>query len=284
MSNRKHLKDGDPRGEIEKPAGYEHKEAEVELPGSLNAEQNEEDDGFEVVKQFDFETIYVKEGEPDTYHHRIEHPRTLEETELTVAHNDPYLMGVKPTPFFGASIQNLAAIKEDWEMVSGFRKEDHEFEDFVELRQPRHGHTEGGKGLTFYMRPIVYEHGGMSAINCVNVSYGCWDLTDDHNTVMTKEGPVPISTIITNGLEQDMAADPVQILLPNAEWAVVSHFFFNGYKDIYRVQDEDGEVYHCTDDHPFMTEVDGKVTEMAIGEIYAAGLPILKDGWNDDVC
>lgn len=223
------------------------------------------------IERLDFEGKYIKEGQPDVFHYRVERPRTLKDTMETVSHNDPYLVRLSPRSFFGKSIINTAKVKESWEKKSGFNKETFEFADKVEEIQPRYGHTEGGKGLTFYMRPVIQQHGGMGSIQNVNISHGCFDLTDFHaNYVTVKEDQVPIALLFKRNVK-------VSVQIPGGGWAKISEFNHNGNRNIYKFTDEENVEFKCTEDHSFMTEINGEIYELPIKEIFKRNLPLLKE-------
>lgn len=141
-------------------------------------ESEEEDDGFEVINPFNinFEEFYKVKDRPDFFHFKIHRPEELEEEMQTVVENDAYLSRSKPIDFFGKAIAQSAEKIEDYERQSGFDKETFEYKDFVNLHQPKHGITEGGKGLTFYTKPVINHTCLMSNILNIIISHGCSSL------------------------------------------------------------------------------------------------------------
>jgi len=164
----KSIFESDGRGKLKSEDPHDHME-EVEIKSSLLP-----NDGFSVLCKVNFREIYpLTENTPDYYNYAIKHPKTIKDTRETEVENDPYLEGLAPNVFFADSLGNHAEKYKDWKGESGFSKETMKYTPFVREHQPRHGLTEGGKGLAFYMKPVVMHTTNMSSIVCVNISYGC---------------------------------------------------------------------------------------------------------------
>jgi hypothetical protein len=132
------------------------------------------DELFEIPDAIvDFKDVYDLEGKPDVLNYKVHSEENIEDNKVTRVDNDPYLINLNPVNLFGQAIKNQEKRYEGFEEKSGYIKEEDCFEEFVELHQARHGHTEGGKGITFDSHPVITQMAGMSKINNINVSFGC---------------------------------------------------------------------------------------------------------------
>lgn len=65
---------------------------------------------------------------------------------------------------------------EEFEKISGYNSKKKKFRSYVEKYQARCFQTEGGKGLTFNVKPVVGHHANMSTVCNININQGCVNL------------------------------------------------------------------------------------------------------------
>ena len=81
-----------------------------------------------------------------------------------------------------------------------------------------------------------------------------------NNKLSTPQGLIPYAQFIAQGGGQIENA-------PN-ETVEVSQVRTEGQKPVVEIEDEDGTIYTCTDDHPFMTVFNGQVVPMPVRDIF----------------
>jgi hypothetical protein len=84
--------------------------------------------------------------------------------------NDFYLNNIEDV---NCSIGKIEYKYKDFEVKSAYIKKENTYHGYVKRFQPKYSHTEGGKGLAFYTRPVCYHTVGISIINNLNISHGC---------------------------------------------------------------------------------------------------------------
>lgn len=110
----------------------------------------------------------------DNFHFKLALPLTCADFEKgTLSENDHYLEAYKPILPFARSIAAPIDKYKDWAMVSGFNSKTTERTETVNLYRPVHGVTEGGKGITYYTRPVIATTAGMSTIVNVVMASSC---------------------------------------------------------------------------------------------------------------
>lgn len=137
---------------------------------------NEGDDEFLTIKadqQRQMAARYQVPGQPDYFHYRVQPLTSLADNHTTTVENDWWLDQLEPMAFFGRSIKHVARQHAGWEARSAYDKKTHKFHPYVKTHQPRHGHTEGGKGLALYPAVVIYHTGDMSSILNLNITFGC---------------------------------------------------------------------------------------------------------------
>lgn len=198
---------------------------------------------------------YLNEALPNENEFKSFFPATLE--SLTKEHhteNDYFLRRVTPNKAVGSSIKFLGTRYKNYARVSAYNPKEGKFTPLAQRFRPEHAHTEGGKGLTNYSRPVIYTTSGM----CLPL--GSWG-----NMVETPEGPKEWYDYV---LEAELNWLPTNTD-PKREFKVkhadgnfynITKLMDNGTKDIYRWNLSNGLEVVCTLNHhfPFTTE---QVTE-----------------------
>lgn len=182
---------------------------EGDLDSELGFDEDGEEDGEDSIRiKADFSEIvaaqYRIEGKPDYFNFHTVHVDRLEDNHTTTTINDYYLEGFEAIPLFGASLKALDR-RYDYPMVSAYSKETHKYTQFTQDHVPRHGMTEGGKGLTLYTHSVIYHTADMSSILNVTISHGCPSnavALHSRNTVETSEGVVTFAQILSQGEER----------------------------------------------------------------------------------
>lgn len=211
---------------------------------------------------------YEVKGEPDFFHHKRVIPMSLSELGPQKVINDWALSRQKPIPFFGRAIKKVSDRFSDFAVKSGYTRKTNRFEEQVLLHRPLHAMTEGGKGLTQNTRPVVMAHAGMSDVNNIIFGHGCFPLESDVNTVLTPDGDISLGKILREGLITSVVTE-------DGRFVKIEEIFDNGEKEVFEFEDEDGNIYVCTEDHPFHTMVKGELVEIEIGEAFEGCIPIL---------
>lgn len=148
-----------------------------ELGLDMEDEEGSNEDGDEHIRiKADFSEViaarYRVDGQPDYFNFHTVPLEKLDDNHTTTTVNDYYLQDFEAIPLFGASIRALDK-KYAYDLVSAYSKKDHKYTDFAEKYMPRHGTTEGGKGLSLYTHAVIYHSADMSSIVNVNITFGC---------------------------------------------------------------------------------------------------------------
>lgn len=138
-------------------------------------------DGVEIGSQVSANAVgrrnpYAIQGSPDYHGYRANIQMKVSDLETPFhVQNDFYLDKYleKPSPFFAGSLASLPNKYKGFKKVSAYNSRTKHYTDFAEAHKPKHGHTEGGKGLTMYSRPVVYATAGMSTLVNINIAFGC---------------------------------------------------------------------------------------------------------------
>lgn len=151
-------------------------DAELGLDPEDDEEGSNEDGDDHIRIKADFSKSlaerYQVEGQPDYFNFHTVPLDKLADNHTTTTVNDYYLQDFDAIPMFGASIRALDK-RYAYKLVSAYSKKTHTYTDFTERNMPRHGTTEGGKGLSLYTHVVIYHSADMSSIVNVNITFGC---------------------------------------------------------------------------------------------------------------
>ena len=111
---------------------------------------------------------------PNFFEFAVFHPRTVADLDKPLkTENDFYLGSIKPFAPIGKSIKSPADKYAHYALKSAYDTKANEYTEFSHKYRPHHAHTEGGKGLAMYSRPVLYTKAGMSSIVNINIAMGC---------------------------------------------------------------------------------------------------------------
>lgn len=218
---------------------------------------------------------YHKPGTPEFHGYKNYLYMTVADLDTPIkVENDYYLHHnyPKPIPFLHQSVAHIAARYKNFKRVSAFDSKTKKYTDFAKLHQPKHGHTEGGKGLVGNSRSVVFHGTGMSTINNIVIAMGCPASCSfclsrsflQNHYVLTEDGTKLTMSEIPSNIG-------VSIKRPDGTYTKITRWFENGLQEVFWYKDSDGDVIECTSTHKFDTVEEGPAPA---GEIFSRNLSL----------
>lgn len=214
---------------------------------------------------------YHKLGTPEFHGYKNYLYMTVSDLDTPIkVENDYYLHHnyPKPIPFLHQSVAHIAARYKNFKRVSAFDSKTKKYTDFANLHQPKHGHTEGGKGLVGNSRSVVFHGTGMSTINNIVIAMGCFPLANGYNTIETDLGVVDLGDVLSKKV------NPTLVLTDTGEFAPILAISNTGTQKVFRFDSADGFRFFSTEDHPFFTMTDGAWLEVPAAFAFYNNTPI----------
>lgn len=196
---------------------------------------------------------FLKDGSPNFFEFSVFHPRTVADLDKPIkTENDFYLGAIKPFAPIGKSIKSLASRYEHYGLKSAYDTKSNEYTEFTHKFRPHHAHTEGGKGLTMYSRPVLYTKAGM----CLPIE------NEGVNFVDSLElGRIPMAWVFRDNLVG------THLKHPDGNYYPILEVVENEPAIVYEYTLDDGRVIQCTPNHKFIAIVDGERVELSMQEI-----------------
>jgi len=189
----------------------------------------------------------------------------------TKVHEDPHLKTLTPRPI----ADYVAIVKrytEGRERVSAYRAETGDYHPTVELLRPKHGATQGGKGLSLNTNNRIFHTMGMSGTTNVVLAHGCpsscsfcFPEEDKVNKIKNSKGFKLLSDVKPG---EDVSA-------PGESVHVISRKS-TGIREVREYETREGRKLRLTPDHPVLVYEDGRFQVVPVEAAFSEDMQIVQ--------